>query len=147
MREAAVETLSWYFALCDVPAPDEAPVTLRELFTEDAVWEGLGPEYEGRFGRAEGRDAVLSMLSGHLPPYGTFRRNAHLLGQGVFRGRRGSWPMQQYTEHADGGRELLVARIEAEFHREPGRGPVRISYFSTRRMFRTPLPSGEESPA
>ncbi|OLF12291.1 ketosteroid isomerase [Actinophytocola xinjiangensis] len=54
-----------YMFLCDTPCPefgvrdDEHRVDLiMELYTEDAVWEGVGEYYDGQFGRAEGAAAI-----------------------------------------------------------------------------------------
>lgn len=54
-----------YMFLCDTPCPefgvsDDAQRVdlIMELYTEDAVWEGVGEYYDGQFGRAEGKAAV-----------------------------------------------------------------------------------------
>ncbi len=54
-----------YMFLCDTPCPefgvvdDEHRIELiLDLYTHDAVWEGVGEYYDGQFGRAEGKDAI-----------------------------------------------------------------------------------------
>ncbi|GAB3292227.1 nuclear transport factor 2 family protein [Parasphingorhabdus pacifica] len=54
-----------YMFLCDTPQPefgvrDDAHRIdlIMELYTEDAVWEGVGEYYTGQFGRAEGAEAI-----------------------------------------------------------------------------------------
>lgn len=54
-----------YMFLCDTPCPefgvrdDRHRIDLiMDLYTEDAVWEGVGEFYEGQFGRAEGAEAI-----------------------------------------------------------------------------------------
>ncbi|GAB3443876.1 nuclear transport factor 2 family protein [Actinophytocola sediminis] len=54
-----------YLFLCDTPCPefgvrdDRHRIDLiMDLYTEDAVWEGVGEYYEGQFGRAEGAAAI-----------------------------------------------------------------------------------------
>jgi hypothetical protein len=54
-----------YMFLCDTPLPeygiesDEKRIDLiMELYSEDAVWEGVGEYYDGQFGRLEGAGAI-----------------------------------------------------------------------------------------
>jgi ketosteroid isomerase-like protein len=54
-----------YMFLCDTPCPEAGVDTDEEriarivsLYTDDAVWEGVGPYYDGQFGRSVGRDAI-----------------------------------------------------------------------------------------
>lgn len=135
----AMDTLTRYLALCDVPA--SAQGELGELFTEDAVWEGGGSAYAERFGRTEGREAIVAMLSAYLPPNSHFRTNVHLLLPGTVdtKGRtaRGSWPMQQLSRYASGNTEIMVARLDVTFRLDPDR--ARISAFRTERLFSAPL--------
>ncbi|WP_111510109.1 nuclear transport factor 2 family protein [Mycobacterium kyogaense] len=51
-----------YMFLCDTPCPEFAVTDdsrrielVLELYTDDAVWEGVGEYYENQFGRAEGK--------------------------------------------------------------------------------------------
>ncbi|MFD8811621.1 nuclear transport factor 2 family protein [Streptomyces sp. NPDC059627] len=141
-REQVRNTLDRYLRLCDVPGRDGTAGGLGELFTDDAVWEGVGPEYAGEFGRLEGRAAILDMLAGYLPPSPHFRENVHLLFPGTLDLRagtaRGTWLMQQLSRYASGAAELRVARLDVTFRLAPD-GPPRISLFRTERVFSTPL--------
>ncbi|MBN9889350.1 nuclear transport factor 2 family protein [Salipiger abyssi] len=54
-----------YMFLCDTPLPEfgvrddaERVDLIMELFSEEAVWEGVGEYYDNQFGRAEGKAAV-----------------------------------------------------------------------------------------
>src|SRR5690625_5762427 len=54
-----------YMFLCDTPCPVFPPIDdaerierIVDLYTEDAVWEGVGEYYDGQFGRAEGKDEI-----------------------------------------------------------------------------------------
>lgn len=53
-----------YMFLCDTPCPEpvaddaERIEKILALYTEDAVWEGVGSYYTGQFGRAEGKPAI-----------------------------------------------------------------------------------------
>ncbi|WP_434694898.1 nuclear transport factor 2 family protein [Pseudomonas sp. Z1-14] len=60
-----------YMALCDTPVPEygvrnpEHRIDLiMELFSDEAVWEGVGEYYNGQFGRAEGKKAVRQFFEG-----------------------------------------------------------------------------------
>ncbi|MFC6061500.1 nuclear transport factor 2 family protein [Streptomyces ochraceiscleroticus] len=146
-RERVETTLTRYFQLCDVPAPSGAggPGAVREalsaLFSEDAVWEGVGPAYAAKFGRAQGRKAVVAKVASFLPPRPHFTSTVHLLGQGtvVTDGvtAHGTWPLQQFSRYVSGEAELLVARLEVAFYLSEER--TLITHFRTERMFRTPL--------
>lgn len=60
--EAAIRKIqARYMFLCDTPCPefgvtdDEKRIDrILELYTEDAVWEGVGEHYAGQFGQARG---------------------------------------------------------------------------------------------
>ncbi|WP_405863778.1 nuclear transport factor 2 family protein [Streptomyces sp. NBC_00005] len=144
-REHVMDTLDRYLRLCDVPVRDEVTGELGELFTDDAVWEGVGPEYSGEFGRREGRAAILEMLAGYLPPSPHFRENVHLLFPGSLDLQettgRGTWLMQQLSRYPSGAAEMRVARLDVAFRLAPD-GPARISLFRTERLFSTPLTKG-----
>ncbi|MEA5155289.1 nuclear transport factor 2 family protein [Raineyella sp.] len=144
---AATSCLTRYLDLCDVPGPLTDLDRIGALFTPDAIWEGLGPEYAGTYGRAEGREAVQALVGSYLPPADHFVRNAHLLGTGqvdpVGRERaEGRWLMQQLSLHPDGRAELRCARLRisfaltAERHQPP---TALMHHFTTERLFATPV--------
>ncbi|MFC4502178.1 MULTISPECIES: nuclear transport factor 2 family protein [Streptomyces] len=137
----AHEVLTRYLELCDVPRPSHVSGSLAELFTPDAVWEGVGPLYTAKFGRTAGPTAIEAMLSAHLPPNGDFRANVHLLHPGTTYADgdevRGRWLMQQLSRYESGTAEVVVARLEVTFRREGS--CVRISRFRTERVFEAAL--------
>jgi hypothetical protein len=141
LQEAARATLSRYMDLCDVPRPPFRWEDMASLFTEDAIWEGIGPEYVGKFGRLEGRAAILSMLADFLPPSSHFRRNVHLLGNSRIAANHntatGEWIMQQLSEYDGGGTELISARLRVDF--EYAEGAARICHFRTEKLFTADL--------
>lgn len=54
-----------YMFLCDTPCPEfgvnddaERIDLILALYSEDAVWEGVGEYYDGQFGRAVGKDSI-----------------------------------------------------------------------------------------
>ncbi|GAA3315518.1 nuclear transport factor 2 family protein [Arthrobacter ramosus] len=141
-QEAARATLSRYMDLCDVPRPSFHRDDMASLFTEQAVWEGIGPEYTAKFGRLEGRPAILSMLADFLPPSSHFKRNVHLLGNGSVAAAgggtaSGQWIMQQLSEYDGGGTELISARLTVDF--ELSEGTARIRHFRTEKLFTADL--------
>lgn len=139
MSTDVVDVLTRYLALCDVPARVQGD--LEDLFTEDAVWEGGGSAYAEKFGRTEGREAIVSMLSDYLPPSPHFRTNVHLLFPGTVHLKdgtaQGSWSMQQFSRYASGSSEVMVARLDVTFRLDGDR--PRISVFRTERLFSAPL--------
>lgn len=140
-RDAAQATMNRYMDLCDVPREAFTWEDLAELFAVDAVWEGVGPEYTGKFGRLEGRDSILAMLTQYLPPSPHFKRNLHLLGSGqITTGQiapTGRWMMQQLSEYESGRTELIGARLTVDF--EISKGAAVITHFRTEKVFATDL--------
>lgn len=139
--QAIRELMALYMQLCDVPSLYADVSALGELFTEDAIWEGVGRQYAGKFGRLEGVAAIVSMLERYLPPNPHFQLNGHFLaserilaeaGQGV-----GHWLMQQVSGYEDGRRELILARLQVDFRHQPE--GWRISHFRTERLASFPL--------
>lgn len=135
-------TLIRYLELCDVPRPPDATGRLADLFTQDAVWEGVGPLYAAKFGRTTGARSIAEMVAAHLPPNPHFRANVHLLHPGTTTvnggGVRGRWLMQQLSRYASGAAELVVARLEVDFRIDGD--TARIGHFRTERVFTTALP-------
>ncbi|MGO4188501.1 nuclear transport factor 2 family protein [Pseudarthrobacter sp. TAF60_1] len=59
-----------YMFLCDTPCPefgvesDQQRIELiLDLYTEDAVWEGVGEYYENQFGRCVGKEELRAHLN------------------------------------------------------------------------------------
>eukprot|EP00659_Diplonema_papillatum_P023268 gene23268-35644_t len=68
-----------YMDLCDVPRAATNVRELAELFTVDAVWEGIGTSTAQTFGQHQGRDAVAAFVGSYLPPSEHFALNLHYL--------------------------------------------------------------------
>ena len=78
--ESAVRhLLNRYMFLCDVPGPETRESELGQLFCQDAVWQGVGSRYALKFGRLDGRKAIVAMLMSYLPPAPHFLSNMHFL--------------------------------------------------------------------
>ena len=153
-ERAVQRTMVRYMALCDVPAGGFADETLASLFADDAVWEGVGPLYESKFGRLEGRDAILAMLTRYLPPTPHFSVNTHFLSAERIdvaadaTHASGRWLMLQASGYVAGSAELIAARIDVDFVPCATSGAWLIRHFRTRRLFDAPwqgVPSPTET--
>ncbi|PNB71747.1 polyketide cyclase [Pseudomonas sp. GW456-E7] len=140
--ESAVRRLmAHYMDLCDVPRAVTHVSDLARLFTEDAVWEGVGSQTAQTFGEHRGRDAVAAFVGGYLPPSDHFKLNLHYLTSEsiVVDGDRaqGQWIMQQISTYADGRNELFGTRLNIDFRYVDG--TWLIAHFRTQRLFNTEL--------
>lgn len=140
--ESAVRRLmARYMDLCDVP---RAPVEARDLaplFTEDAIWEGLGTQTAQTFGQHRGREAIAVFVAGFLPPSDHFQLNLHYLTSESIvvdgEGAQGQWIMQQISTYADGRNELFGTRLNIDFRCLDG--TWQIAHFRTQRLLNLEL--------
>lgn len=137
--QGARTTLARYMHLCDQPCDDRSFPQLADLFTEDAIWEGIGPLYEGKFGRHQGPAAITAFVGSYLAPSPHFKRNLHFLTSDqlhVVDGRgavQGQWLMHQLSTYGAGGSEAITARLKVDFR--PGLdGRWLIAHFRTERL-------------
>lgn len=132
-------TLARYMHLCDQPCNDTGFPGLADLFTEDAVWEGVGPLYQGKFGRHQGRAAITAFVSSYLAPSPHFTRNLHFLTSSQAdvaadgASAHGQWLMLQLSTYGIGGPEAITARLNIDFHPAPD-GRWLIAHFRTERL-------------
>jgi hypothetical protein len=141
-ENAVRKTIARYMALCDVPSGTLDGETLAALFTQDAIWEGIGPQYTQKFGRLRGHEAILAMLQRYLPPVPHFATNVHFLTSEIIEvdGARakGRWIMLQASGYVDARAELIAARLEIDFvPAQDGRNWL-IQHFRTERLFDAP---------
>lgn len=135
--------LARYMDLCDVPHAPTQVADLAALFTPDAIWEGVGTDAEQTFGRRQGRQAVAEFVASYLPPAQHFSLNLHLLTSELLQvdeqaaSATGQWIMQQVSSYAEGGSELISARLNIEFSRVEGQW--QIAHFRTCRLLHSPL--------
>jgi hypothetical protein len=136
------KTIARYMALCDVPSGTLDGETLAALFTEDAIWEGIGPQYTQKFGRLRGHAPILAMLQRYLPPVPHFATNVHFLTSETIDvdGARatGRWIMLQASGYVDASAELIAARLVVDFVPAPGGDRWLIQHFRTERLFDAP---------
>lgn len=141
-ENAVRKTIARYMALCDVPPGTLDGETLAALFTQDAIWEGIGPQYTQKFGHLRGHEAILAMLQRYLPPVPHFATNVHFLTSETIEvdGARakGRWIMLQASGYVDARAELIAARLEIDFvPAQDGRNWL-IQHFRTERLFDAP---------
>lgn len=140
------KTIARYMALCDVPTQALDGESLAALFAEDAVWEGIGPQYADKFGYLRGHAQIVAMLQRYLPPTPHFSTNVHFLTSEHIEVRAdgdnatGRWIMLQASGYVDGKAELIAARLEVDFAPSPrDRGLTwLIQHFRTERLFDAP---------
>ena len=142
-----------YMFLCDTPCPEpglagdaERIERILDLYTDDAVWEGVGEYYDGQFGRAEGKHAI----GAHFQRFWGEKRdpalvlNAHYLTSEQIHvdGDRaeGQWIHMQPWLFGDGTALLRSSRLNNTFRKDDGRW--RITRTRTENVFIAPLPDG-----
>lgn len=140
-----------YVFLCDTPNPqydvrDDAERIERilELYTGDAVWEGVGEYYDGQFGRAEGKQAIRE----HFERFWASEQdpalllNAHYLTSEQIHvtgdTATGQWIHVQPWLFTDGTSVLRSSRLNNTFRQEGG--SWRISRTRTENVFVAPMP-------
>lgn len=141
-----------YMFLCDTPCPefgvrdDAARIDLvMELYTQDAVWEGVGEYYEGQFGRAEGHAQIRAHFERFWAPDRQPRLvlNAHYLTSEQIHVdgdvATGQWIHMQPWLFADGSAVLRSSRLNNAFRREPC--GWRITRTRTENVLVAPLPT------
>jgi len=143
-----------YMFLCDTPCPefgvrDDATriEKILELYTEDAVWEGVGDYYVNQFGRMQGKDALrkhfqafwglkldpMLLLNAHY----LTSEQIHVHEDGV--SADGQWIHMQPWLFSDGKSLLRSSRLNNEFRKIDGRWL--ISRTRTENVFISALPS------
>jgi ketosteroid isomerase-like protein len=129
-----------YMRLCDRLDASTPMEQLADLFTEDAVWRGVGARYAAAFGEHRGRAAIIAMLDGYRqPPHFAF--NAHFLTSEKItvsgESASGSWLMLQTATYAHGASDLRSARLTIGFARAGDRW--RMNRFETENLFSRPV--------
>ncbi len=140
-----------YMFLCDTPIPEygvtddaERVELILELYTEDAVWEGVGEYYTDQFGRMEGKDALRTHFQGF---WGKKQDPALLLNAHYLTSEQihvdgdtatGQWIHMQPWLFSDGKSLLRSSRLNNAFRKEDG--VWRITRTRTENVFVAPLP-------
>ncbi|WP_175942581.1 nuclear transport factor 2 family protein [Caballeronia sp. BCC1704] len=142
-HNAVRRSIARYMALCDVPARALEGESLAALFSDDAVWEGIGPQYANKFGRLVGPANIVAMLQRYLPPTPHFTTNTHFLTSEHIEvhgeSAKGRWIMLQASGYVDGRAELIAARLEVDFTPSSHDEAIwLIRHFRTERLFDAP---------
>ncbi|WP_431025180.1 nuclear transport factor 2 family protein [Halomonas sp. H5] len=143
-----------YMFLCDTPLPEygvkndaERIDAIMALYSEDAVWEGVGDYYDNQFGRLEGAAAIRR----HFENFWGQKRdpelllNVHYLTSEQIHvdgdTAEGQWVHCQPWIFSDGSSLLRSSRLNNAFRREPD-GRWRITRTRTENVFVAPLTRG-----
>jgi len=130
-----------YMTLCDSLGPDTPMDELAALFSEDAIWIGVGARYAQTYGEYRGRAAIVDMLGKYRGPPAHFAFNAHYLcSEAIESGHdtaRGRWMMLQCSTYFDGRSDLRSARLVIDFQERAGRW--QIERFQTENLFSRPI--------
>ncbi|CAM4059621.1 nuclear transport factor 2 family protein [Vreelandella rituensis] len=143
-----------YMFLCDTPLPEygvkddaERIDMIMELYTEDAIWEGVGDYYDNQFGRLEGAAAIRS----HFENFWGEKRdpelllNVHYLTSEQIHVHgdiaEGQWVHCQPWIFSNGKSLLRSSRLNNAFRREPN-GSWKITRTRTENVFVAPLTEG-----
>ncbi len=142
-----------YMVLCDTPCPEagvdddaERIERIVDLYTEDAVWEGVGSYYDNQFGRSVGKDAIRKHFQGF---WGQKRDPALVLNAHYLTTEHidvdgdeatGHWIHIQPWIFSDRSSLLRSSRLFNGFRREDGRW--RITRTRTENVFVAPLTPG-----
>jgi len=126
-----------YMRQCDCLDEHSSLDNLMALFTEDAIWEGVGALYSQKLGRHEGKSMIRSMFEKYTQPPAHFNFNLHVLGNELIEVNaevaQGEWVLIQPSDFADGRSHLNAARINCEFRFD--QTIWKISHFKTQNLF------------
>ncbi len=142
-----------YMMLCDTPCPDLSVVddaqrieAIVDLYTEDAVWEGVGSFYDNQFGRCVGKDAIRK----HFEAFWQQKKapalvlNVHYLTSEHIRVdgevADGQWVHCQPWVFSDGSSLLRSSRLNNAFRKVDGMW--KLTRTRTENIFSAPLPNG-----
>ena len=141
-----------YMFLCDTPLPeygvadDMARIDLiMQLYTQDAIWEGVGEYYDGQFGRSAGREQVIEHFQGFweagrepgliLNAHYLTTEQIHVHDDGET--ADGEWIHMQPWLFTDGTALLRSSRLHNGFRKEGD--AWKISRYRTENVFVAPL--------
>ncbi|WP_367104152.1 nuclear transport factor 2 family protein [uncultured Psychrobacter sp.] len=130
-----------YMALCDVLDVGFDLSLLMDLFTEDAVWQGVGKRYQKTFGAYEGKEAIAKMFEKYTVPPAHFALNSHFLTNEFInvaeKTADGTWLLLQTATFHDGRSQLSSAKLTVKFSLE--KEQWKIKYFQTESLFNRPM--------
>lgn len=111
--------LTRYMEICDGLNANTDLDELMALFSENAVWEGIGERYSKAFGRYEGKAKIAAMFESYMRKDAHFMLNAHFLNSENIQvqGQQavGKWLMLQTSAFHQGGAHLTSAKLHIDF--------------------------------
>lgn len=145
----ARRVLMEYMYLCDTPYPifggelEDRVTAVASVFTEDAIWEGVGGAHGQQFGQNVGRQAIADhMRRFYGGNHATQIFNTHYVSSGQVwvteNGAEGIWPQFQPWIYADGKSLIRSSRVHVKF-RETADG-WKICHYRTENLFIGDLP-------
>lgn len=150
-ESAARKLLGRYMFLCDAPLPEyrmsdaERADAIGELFTSDAVWEGVGGAHGAQFGQKIGPKAIAEHMTaffGVENPRLVF--NTHYLSTESLvatpTAAQGTWVQFQPWIYDDGTSLLRSSRLHVNFL--AAKNGWRIRRYRTESLFIADLPDG-----
>ncbi|WP_298397634.1 nuclear transport factor 2 family protein [Sphingobium sp.] len=145
----ARRVLGQYMRLCDVPrllsgiAESERCRAIANLFTPDAIWEGVGGAHGAQFGQMIGRDAIAAHFERFYtqasPPqiFNTHYLCTESLTASADKAE-GHWVQFQPWVDAEGQSLLRSSRLHVQFALTDGQWL--IAHYRTENLFIAPLP-------
>ncbi|ALS66631.1 MULTISPECIES: nuclear transport factor 2 family protein [Pandoraea] len=139
-----------YMFLCDIPLPatgvalEDRVKEIVSLYSEDAIWEGVGAHYNAQFGRFVGREQIYAHLSKFFEPRDPkMILNCHYLTSEQIHVRgetaEGQWVHFQPWIFEDGSSVLRSSRINNAFKKVDG--VWKMSRYRTENVYIAPLPN------
>jgi hypothetical protein len=146
----ARRTLARYMAMCDVPSPmpgstpAERCAAIADLFTPDAIWEGVGGAHGSQFGRQIGRAQIAAHFERFYTREPVQVFNTHYLCSEWLKATppevEGRWVQFQPWVNTQGESLLRSSRLHVSFGSH--HGDWLISHYKTENLFIANLPSG-----
>lgn len=142
-----------YMFLCDTPNPEHGVANDKErielildLYTEDAIWEGVGEYYDNQFGRAVGKDEIRAHFNRFWPEVQEpqLLLNAHYLTSEQIHVHEdgetadGQWIHFQPWLYSDGTGLIRGSRLNNLFRKVDG--TWKVARTRTENVFIVPLP-------
>lgn len=136
---AVRQTLTRYMEICDHLDASTDLETLMHLFTDDAIWEGVGKRYQKSFGRLQGKTEIHAMFQNYTQQDAHFVMNAHFVNSEQIELQKasavGKWLMLQTSSFQDGTSHLNAAKLTVDFKHDADHDCWKISHFRTENIF------------
>lgn len=136
---AVRQTLNRYMEICDHLDASTDLDALMNVFTADAIWEGVGKRYQKSFGQLHGRAEIYAMFQSYTQKNAHFVMNAHFVNsEQIYVNATtavGKWLMLQTSSFQDGNSHLNAAKLTVDFQYDTDHHCWKISHFRTENIF------------